>query len=834
MKQSNISKQFLKRKKTPLFFLVLLLFPALSFAQKTIVYGKVFDAETKESLPFVNVAFKGSKVGTTTDLDGNYRLETYYAEDSLMASFVGYKPLAFKVDRDKSQEIDFPLSEGSVSLGEIVVNAKDFENPAHVLLKKIIKNKKINNREKLDAYQYETYNKIEFDLNNLSDKFKERKLFKSFDFIFDNIDSTGEKVTLPFFMTETLSDYYYQRNPKGRKEIIHATKVSGINNESISQFLGQMYQDVNIYQNSLSIFGKNFVSPISDYGLAFYKYYLVDSTYIDNKWCYRLDYLPKNESELVFEGHFWVNDTTYAIKEIDATILPSANINFITDLQVKHQYDEVEPEVWMLKREELLADFSLVKSEMGFYGKKMTTYQNFVINEPKDNEFYSGAESVVVETEINALEESYWKENRHEKISEEQQAIYDMVDSLKTNRVFMTYVDIINFFFQGYWVDGKVEWGPVFTFLSYNTVEGLRPKFGLRTSNDFSTRLLLEGYVAYGTRDERFKYMIGGQYFLSKKPRQTVGAYFSEDYELIGQVPNYFSRDHFIQILTVRNPQDRLILNKQARVFTERTWFTGFSTLLEFRRRELSSAGAWNFERNENIGGETQLVDVSNIVSSEISVGVRFAFRENFVEGEFERISLGSNWPIINARVDFGVKGVLGSDYEYQKLTVTATDKIPLGPFGTTQYSIEGGKTWQSLPYPLQFVHSGNESFFYNSQAFNTMNFFEFVSDRYVSMRAEHHFEGFFFNKIPLFKKLKWREIVGINGIYGDFSQSNEDELVLPDLTYTFTDGPFAEAYVGVENIFRFFRVDAIWRLTYLDNPNTPKFGLLLGFDIQF
>ncbi|MGB6036332.1 MAG: carboxypeptidase-like regulatory domain-containing protein, partial [Cryomorphaceae bacterium] len=258
MKQSNISIRFLKRVGSHLFFLVCFLLPVLSFAQKTIVYGKVFDAATKEALPFVNVAFKGSKVGTTTDLDGKYRLETYYAEDSLMASFVGYKPLAFKVERDESQEINFPLTEGSVSLGEIVVNAKDFENPAHVLLKKIIKNKKINNREKLDAYQYETYNKIEFDLNNLSEKFKERKLFKSFDFIFDNIDSTGEKVTLPFFMTETLSDYYYQRSPKGRKEIIHATKVSGINNESISQFLGQMYQDVNIYQNSLSIFGKNF------------------------------------------------------------------------------------------------------------------------------------------------------------------------------------------------------------------------------------------------------------------------------------------------------------------------------------------------------------------------------------------------------------------------------------------------------------------------------------------------------------------------------------------------------------------------------------------------
>jgi hypothetical protein len=209
-------------------------------------------------------------------------------------------------------------------------------------------------------------------------------------------------------------------------------------------------------------------------------------------------------------------------------------------------------------------------------------------------------------------------------------------------------------------VEGNIEFGPVFTFLSYNTVEGLRPKFGLRTSNDFSTRLLFEGYGAYGTRDERFKYMIGGQYFLSKKPRQILGAYLSEDYELIGQVPNYFSRDHVIQILTVRNPQDRLILNKQAQVYTERVWFSGFSTLLEFRRRELSSAGAWNFERTANVGGETIVEDVSNITSSEISLGVRFAYRENFVEGEFERISLGSTWPILNVRMDFGLKGVLG------------------------------------------------------------------------------------------------------------------------------------------------------------------------------
>jgi len=804
------------------------------FAQRTVVSGKVYDAETREPLPFVNLAFQDGKVGTTTNIDGAYRLETYYASDSLVATFIGYSKTAMKVKRDREQVIDFFLKPSSVGLGEVVISAKDYENPAHIILRRIVANKPVNNRTKLDAYQYETYNRVEFDLNNISDKFRDRKVFNQFDFIFDYVDSSQTKVSLPFFITESLSDFYYQRQPRGRKEIIHGTKVSGINNESISQFLGQMYQEVNVYENSINIFGKNFISPISNYGLAFYKYFLVDSMFIDSKWCYRLDFLPKNETELVFEGHFWVNDTTYALKEIEAKILKSANINFITDLRVHHNYNEVEPEVWMLIQEELVADFNVVDKEMGFYGKKLATYRDFVINKPKDPEFYSGAENVIVETQVNELSSEFWKQSRHVEISEHEQGIYNMVDSLKNNGIFMTYVDLINFLFLGYKIYGNVEVGSIFTFLSVNSVEGLRPKFGLRTSNAFSTRTLLEGYLAYGTRDKRFKYSLGGQYFLSKKPRQTLGAYYSEDLELIGQTPNFFVRDHFINFLAVRNPQDRLILNKQARIYTEREWFSGFSTLLEFRRRELRARGAWEFLQPVATDDGIDDVDVGPITSSEISIGARFAYREKFLSGEFERVSLGSRYPILKVRVDFGVEDLLGGDYTYQRLTATVSDKIPMGPFGTMKFTIEGGKTWQSLPFVLQFVHAGNESFFYNSEAFNTMNFFEFVSDRYISGRAEHHFEGFFFNKIPLFQKLKFREIVGVNGIYGRFGDGNFEELLLPANTYRFDSRPFAEAYVGVENIFKFFRVDAIWRLSYLELDRATKFSILIGFDITF
>jgi hypothetical protein len=815
--------------------IALLIISGSAFAQKTIISGRVLDAKTKEPLPFVNISFKYSKVGTTSTMEGNYRIETYYASDSLSASFLGYKLLSKKVKLDQTQVIDFLLEEGSISLTEIVISGKDAENPAHVILKNVIRNKPINNREKLDAYQYEAYNKIQFDLNNFGDKFSKRKVFKDFDFIFENIDSSSAKVSLPFFMTESISDYYYQRKPRGRKEIIKANRVSGINNESISQFMGQMYQDVNIYENSLNIFGKNFTSPIASFGLTFYRYYLVDSAFIDSKWCYRLDFTPRNENELVFEGHMWINDTTYAVKTIEANILESANINFITDLFVRHEYDEVEREVWMLTKENLVADFALLDSEAGFYGRKTTSYKNFVINKPREPDFYSGAEFVRVEENAGEKSDLFWLESRHEVISSNEQAIYNMVDSLKTNPRFLTYVDVINFLIQGYKKYGKIEIGPVFTFLSYNQVEGLRPKFGLRTSNDFSKDMILEGYVAYGLRDEAWKFRFGGRRLISRNPRQIIGAFYSEELELVGQIPVLFPRDHWVSFFTVRNPQDRLMFNRQLQVFTEREWFTGFSTRLEFKRQQLEARGAWSFEQNQFMGEDVQaLVEIPSIITSEISLGARFAYRETFVDGEFERLSLGSNYPIVSTRLDVGVSGLWGSEYDYQRLTVKVSDKIPMGPFGSLYYIGESGKTWGNVPYPLQFIHAGDESVFFNSRAFNAMNFFEFSSSEFVSLRAEYRMEGLLFNKIPLFQRLKWREIVGINALSGRLNEDNLDNYVLPERTFSLGAAPYAEAYLAVENIFKFVRLDAIWRLTYRDQPRVRNFGVLVGFQIQF
>lgn len=809
------------------------LWPTLLHGQKTKVYGYVLDAETEEPLPFVNIAFDQTKIGTSSNIEGYYELETYYATDSVVASAVGYRPQKLSVVLDVAQRIDFRLSSGQVQLKEFTVSAKDQENPAHPILRKIIRNKPVNNREKLAAYEYQLYNKMEFDLNNIDENFTEQKLWKQFDFVFDYVDSTSSKKDfLPVLITESISEFYYRKRPKARRERIVASQISGIENESITQFMGQMYQDVNVYENTILIFEKSFVSPISDNGLTFYKYYLEDSTYIGNKWCYKLRFVPKRKQELTFTGEFWVNDTTWAIKKIHANIAEDANINFVRDIEVTQRYDEVESEVWMMVFEETVVDFELQKKQLGVYGRKSSYYKDFVINEPRPDDFYRSPDNVEVVEGHRKKSRVYWEKIRHEPLSDRQQNIYVMVDSLENNSRFQFYVDLVELLSTGYKVVGPLEWGPFWTTYSWNPVEGDRVRLGGRTSNSFSTRLMLEGYAAYGFKDEAFKWSGGAQFFLSKKPWQYIGFYHSRDLEQLGRPENFFRRDNMLTSLFRTSPPLKLVLIDEWRAFYDREWFTGFSNRLTVSRREMSGAENFQFQRINPESADT--MGVGAVTNTEITLRTRFAHKERFLHGEFTRVSLGSRYPVIDLEYGLGIKGVLGSGYNYHRLKLSVSDKFLLGVFGHLQARIELGKYWGDLPFPFLKVHEGNETFFSSEEAFNLMNFYEFISDQYAMGWMEYHMEGFLLNRIPLLRKLKWREVVGIRSVIGSLSNGSTNEMLLPDNAHSLYRGPYTEVNAGVENIFKFFRVEGVWRLNYRDHDKISNFGIRLRVAVQF
>lgn len=818
--------------------LLVALLPARSWAQSTIVSGTITDAKTGETLPFVNIAFRDSRVGTTSDMDGKYRIETYYATDSLLFSFVGYVPKAFPVKKDKPQTINVALEPSATILAEVVV--KPSENPAFEILRRVVRHKPANNREKLSAYEYEAYNKIQFDLNNITEEFTQKKLFKPFAFIFDNIDSSDAKPALPIFMTESISEVFYRQSPKTQRELIKGTKVSGIENESVGQFMGDMYQNVNIYENFLVIFGKNFISPIADGGKGFYDYYLTDSAFVGKYWCYKLEFRPKRVQELAFTGHMWINDTTYAVRRIEAGIAEGANLNFVEGFWVRQEYDQVQNEVWMLTHDELVVDLNIVKDTgkpnknpvQGFYGRRTASYRDFIINQPRDQAFYEGADQVVMAIDPLSLGADYWDTHRHVPLSKKENTIYHMVDTMKTIPRFRTYVDIVSTVISGYYERGLFEYGPYFTVFSFNAVEGARFRAGGRTSNKFSTWVEFEGYTAYGTKDQRFKYGLSTRGFISKEPRLLYKAGYKHDLEQLGQSVNAFRNDNILGSVFRVNPNNKLTDVEEWRGSLEREWFTGFTNELMLRYRTLQPLGSLRYER---LGEDLTLRNVNSIRTAEIALNTRFAFHEKYVSGEFDRIPVGFNkWPTLELHVAYGAPQLFESDYEYTKVVGRIYKRWQLGAVGWMRTTVEGGRVFGTLPYPLLFVHSGNETLYLDDVSFNTMRFFEFISDRYVQLLAEHHFEGLFLNRIPLMRRLKWREVAGFKAVAGDLDDRHFAELQLLDNMYGLYNGPFMEVSAGVENIFKILRTDIIWRLRYNDHPGTRPFALRAKIVINF
>ncbi len=817
---------------------VLLLTTVLASAQSTSVSGRVTDARTGEPLPFVSISFIDSRIGTTTDMEGRYVLETYYATDSLRVSSVGYTPRSVPVRKDRAQVIDIALEPSNVELAEVVI-VPTGENPAFAILRRVIQHKPANNREKLTAYEYEAYNKIEFDLNNITEEFTQKKLFRPFAFIFDNIDSSGAKPYLPIFMTETLSEVHYRQKPRTRKEIIRGTKVSGIENESVSQFMGDMYQNVNIYDNFLVIFGRNFVSPLADGGKGFYDYYLTDSAFVGKYWCYKLEFKPKRPQELAFAGEMWINDTTYAVRRIEAGIPAGANLNFVEGFWVRQEYDQVRNEVWMLTRDELVVDLNVLHDTgkpnknpvQGLYGRRTASYRDFIINQPKEEEFYTGAEEVVMAVDPASTENGYWEEHRHMELSAKEAAVYHMVDTMKTIPRFRTYIDIIQTVVTGYYPMGDIELGPYFTTYSFNAVEGNRFRVGARTSSQWSRRVELEGYLAYGTKDQELKYGFGGKTLVSRDPRIIVGAYFKRDIEQLGQSVGAFREDNILSSLFRRLPNDKLTLVDDYYGFVEREWFMGFSNTVGVRHRTMFPRGSLSYVRFSD-ANEPEVIN--SITTTEVFLNTYFAYKEKYMSGDFTRVSMGTRYPVLQVHLVHGFKGVLDGDYDYTKVIARVQQRLQLGALGFFRYTVTAGKVWGTLPYPLLLINAGNETFYYDDIAFNTMNFFEFINDRSATLFLEHHFDGLFFNRVPLFRRLKWREVVGFKTAVGDLDDKNREEMELLPFMYDLSNGPYAEVSLGVENILKVLRVDAIRRLTYLDHPNTRAWALRLKLNITF
>lgn len=826
----------------PVFAGLLMLNAVTVAAQQKVIRGTVRDAHTEERIPFAAVQFTGTATGATTDAEGNYsfRLEDL-PSDSLAARVIGYEPLQVAVDAARdTQTIDFNLSRREYSLQEFVIHAG--VNPALILLKKIIRRKPFNNPDRLDNYKYEVYNKLEVDVDRINkQKFIRSPLFRPFAFIFDNIDSTSEKKPfLPLFLTETLSDYYYRRQPKKTKELIIASRTSGIDNKSITQFLGSMYQNVNVYDNFIPVFDKKFVSPISNVGAIYYNYNIADTQYIDNRKCFQVTFEPKRKGENTFFGDFWVNDSTFAIQKMTMQVDKSANINFVNRISLVQEFRPLGDTLWFLVKDKFIADFNPVGDKaMGLIGRKTTTYTDIAVNDTAATNIFREkqyeANNIYLLPGVHEKKDTFWVNHRHEELDKNEKAIYAMVDTLQKMPLFRKYSNTIRFIATGTKAFGPLEIGPYYYWFSMNSLEKYRVRFDLGTTPELFSDVYLNGYLAYGFGDRQFKGKAAGLWLLQRHPRMYLYGSYTHDLDNGAVYYDQISTDN-IFTLAVRKPgvPQKFVMVDEKRAEFYKEWFSGFSQHISLVNKQFYPYAP--LPGRAYFDGTGKGADPLN--DMQVALKLRFAWREKYLEGNYYRIGLGSEYPILELDLAAGLKGILHGGYDYQKIRFSVSDQVDIPPLGSLYYNFFAGRVYGTLPYLLLEVHPGNELYYYDKYAFDMMNRYEFISDRYAGFNIEHEIGGGIFNYIPLVRKLKFRQFWTAKGVVGSLSDANRTLNLEGGYPFKTLQGhPYLELGTGVENILHFLRVDFVWRVAPRPLPAEPlqsRFGVFGSFKLQF
>jgi hypothetical protein len=855
----NATKSISKPFRTLLFTATLLLTAVFAKAQETVVSGTVTDAKSKQTIPGVSVLLVGTSSGASSDNKGHYVLRATSTNTIIKFTFLGYKTVTKTIAPGTEQVINVTMSEDSQLLTEVVVKAekrvkyRNKGNPAVELIRQVIAHKKSNRLTSYNYAQYHQYEKMVFFLSDLSDKFKDKKIFKNYQFLFRQQDSSaiGGKNLLPIYMEEKLADDYFRRSPYAKKEIIEANKQvkfdeSFIDNEGLKSYFNRMYQDVEIYDNNISLLGNQLLSPIADGAPAFYMFFITDTLKDVTPNLIELSFTPRNNTDLLFAGKIYITmDGNYAVEKAALTVNKNINLNFVRQMQVMLSFDQGEGGKYHLGQSDLKIDFGLNKKKGGgVYGERVVTVNNFKVNAPGPDSVYRGP-AVVLEPQAADRDEDFWKMNRPDTLTSIQDNIYNGIDSLQSIPSFKRTVRLATLLLAGYYDTGPFEIGPTNTFYNFNPIEGFRLRLGGRTTPALSKRYYFETYGAYGFKDERFKYFLSGTYSLNDKsiysfPQEYLRASFQHDTKIPGQELQFVEEDNFF--LSFKHGQNTTWLyNDIFRLNYVHEYINHFSYKFQFQAWDQHPAGTLYFQNIEN----GQVNNINGLRTTELSAEFRYAPNEKFYQGKLYRTPIPDKDPIFTLRYNQGLNNVFGGKYSYENLTGNITKRFYLSQLGFADVSTEGGYLFGKVPFPLLDIHHANQSYALQLQSYNLMNFEEFVSDHYAAINIDQNFNGFIFNKIPFLRALKWREVVDFKALWGgvraENNPANDPSLYqfpkngygVP-VTYALDHGPYTEGSIGIANIFKILRLDYVERFSYLDHPYVAKHGVRALIVLQF
>ena len=824
--------------------LFLLFLSIFSFGQ-TKVSGIVVDNENLP-VPFANVLFKGSNEGVVTNEDGRFYLESNSNYKTLIVSFAGFENKEITLPKSIFYNLIVKISDGE-KLKEVVIfsgKTSKKNNPALDILRKIWARKRQNGLNKFKQYQMEKYEKVEFDLNTIDSALMKSKVFKGMEFIFKQVDTsrvTG-KTYLPIFINESIYDVYGDNVNKKVKEVIKANKNSGLGNgDGVNSFIKDLYSNYDIYNNYLTFFDKSFTSPLSRTGIDVYNYVLRDSSFIDKKWCYNIVFYPRRKNELTFKGDFWVNDSTFAIKNINMSVTKSANINWVKDIYIEQDFDVVSDSVFLLNRDYMMTDFALNKNEKskGIYGKRTTLFRNHQFDQEKPAAFYKEKVNYI-DNAVFKKSDAFWSENRFEKLSKDELGVYKMLDTLKTVKKFNQMYDLVTILGSGYIHPGNFEYGPIFSIFGYNEVEGLRLRFGGRTYFGPNDLWRVQLYTAYGIKDDKFKYGLSGKWMVNKENRIIISGGNRRDVEQIGAsltTTNDVLGRSFASSSLFSSGSNGKLTNINLSTFSaeiEPVKNVIFQAGFSYRTLE-SASSVFSLDYYTSLPTLSSLpAEIkSDLKQTEFNVGIDYTPNKKTIGYGVERRIIDNPYSRFFVNYSQGFKGFLNSDFDYKKVQLYYKKPIIIGLLGKTNLIVELGKIYGNVPLGLLSIVPGNQSYFNIENTFNNLNFYEFVTDEYATFQWEHNFNGKLFARIPFMRKLNWREIIGVKGVYGTISNENK-AINASGLVYKAPTDPYWEYNAGIGNIFKVFRLDFSWRGSYLNVPETNNFTIKGSFGFYF
>jgi len=850
--------KLLNRYKQLSLLITLLLLPILLFAQTTTrVTGLVTDAKTKETLPFVTVSFVGTTIGGPTDNGGKFKLSTTNQQlNKIRISFVGYKDQVITIEPGKDQVVNVKLVEETEELTEVDIKGgkkpryRNKDNPAVELIRKVIENKEKNRPEAYNYVEYREYDKVVFSFTNLSTTLSDKKFFQKYKFVLDNRDTTSVPGLnlLPIYIEEKLSQYYYRKSPEKEKTRILGQKTTDFGGSVDAEGLGAMfkylYGKVDIYDADINVMTDNFLSPIGGTAPQFYKFFITDTITTDKgQKLVELSFTPRNLQDLLFEGKIYITtDGNYAVQHAQLGINKNINLNFVKSMRIDLDFAQNPDGRYHLSKSNTMADFGASKKgKSGVFGSRTITYGNYILNQPRPDTTYKADAEANASDELKHKSDAFWAQNRLDTLSRTEAATYKNIDSLKNMPSFKRTLNVATLILAGYYDLGPFEIGPSNAFYSFNPIEGLKLRVGGRTTPELSKRYYFETYAAYGFKDERWKYFLSGTYSLNdrsiyKFPQNYLRASFQRDTKIPGLNLQFVQQDNFF-LSFKRGVNDKYLYNDIYRFDYVHEFESHFSYSVEFRNWKQEPAGSLYFVNNTG--------NVPRLTTTEADLTLRYAPNEQFYQGKIYRVPVPSKYPVFTLDYTQGLKNVFGGSYQYSNVNFRVDKRVYLSQLGYADVSGQINHIFGQVPYPLMDIFAANQTYAYSLYSYNLMNFLEFVADRYETLNIDQHFEGFFFNKIPLFKKLKWREVASFKAAWGAVGDKNNPTLH-PELyqfpvasngqpiTYPLNGTPYMEGSVGIENIFKFMRVDLVRRFDYLDHPNVAKFGIRARVKLDF